>query len=388
MPRFDTLLVLLLTLTGCASAPAARTAAAEEPDEVGKGDPMLSQAEVPHVVVKEAFVSAVTPEDNIDSPAAWRTPEGTTWVFATAKEGKGLVVYDGDTGATLRSIGTKGAGPGEFDRANGVFVQDDPASGSGRGLLFVVERDNHRVQVLALPSLRTLGSFGEAELEKPYGLWVRPAGAAGEYEVFVTDAYMAGEDAAGEEIVPPLARLDHRVRRYRVAVAADGLQARAEGAFGDTTPAGAIRIPESVWGDPEHDRLLISEEDIATGTAIREYGLDGRFRGRTIGLGLFKAQAEGIALWQCPDGSGYWITTDQFKDRSLFHLFDRRTLDHVGAFAGETVGNTDGIWLHQGATTRFPAGAFYAVHDDQAVGAFDWRDVARALKLPETCAAP
>ena len=71
----------------------------------------------------------------------------------------------------------------------------------------------------------------------------------------------------------------------------------------------------------------------------------------------------------------------------MFHLFDRRTLEHVGAFAGETVGNTDGIWLHQDATTRFPAGAFYAVHDDQAVGAFDWRDVAKALKLPETCGA-
>jgi 3-phytase len=387
MPRFDALLVLLLTLAGCASVPAERAAAADEPDEVGKGDPMLSQADVPHVVVKEAFVSALTPEDNIDSPAAWRTPEGKTWVFATAKEGKGLVVYDGDTGATLRSIGTKGAGQGEFDRANGVFVQDDPASGPGRGLLFVVERDNHRVQVLALPSLRSLGSFGEAELEKPYGLWVRPTGVAGEYEVFVTDAYMSGEDAAGEEIVPPLTQLDRRVRRYRVSVATDRLQARAEGAFGDTTPAGAIRIPESVWGDPGHDRLLVSEEDIATGTAIREYGIDGRFRGRTIGLGLFKAQAEGIALWRCADGSGYWITTDQFKDRSLFHLFDRRTLEHVGAFAGETVGNTDGIWLHQDATARFPAGAFYAVHDDQAVGAFDWRDVAKALKLPETCSA-
>src|SRR5688500_14501991 len=133
MPRFDALLVLLLTLAGCASAPAAREAA-EEPDEAGKADPMLSRAGVPHVVVKEAFVSAVTPEDNIDSPAAWRTPEGKTWVFATAKEGKGLVVYDGDTGARLRSVGTKGAGPGEFDRANGVFVQADTASGPGRGL--------------------------------------------------------------------------------------------------------------------------------------------------------------------------------------------------------------------------------------------------------------
>jgi 3-phytase len=188
--------------------------------------------------------------------------------------------------------------------------------------------------------------------------------------------------------VPPLAQLDHRVRRYKVSIQGDNLKVDDGDAFGDTTPEGAIRIPESIWGDPANDRLLISEEDVATGTAVREYSLDGRYRGRSIGLGLFRAQAEGLALWQCADGSGYWIATDQFKDRSLFHLFDRRTLEHVGAFAGNTVGNTDGVWLHQTATTRFPAGVFYAVHDDQAVAAFDWRDVAGALKLPATCPAP
>ncbi len=368
-------LLLLWALAGCAARP---PAPADEPDEAGKGDPMLSAASVPHVVIQEAFVTELTPEDNIDSPAAWHAPDGKTWLFATAKKGKGLVVYDGDSGATLRSVGTRGTAPGEFDRANGVFVQDD--------LLFVVERDNHRVQVLALPSLETLGTFGESELDKPYGLWVRPAGADVAYEVFVTDAYMAGEDADGEEIVPPLAQLDRRIRRYRVTVADGKLRAQSAGAFGDTGEGGAIRIPESIWGDPANGRLLIAEEDIATGTAIRDYALDGSFRGRTVGLGLFKAQAEGIALWQCDDGSGYWIATDQFKDRSLFHVFDRRTLEHVGAFAGKTVGNTDGVWLQQAPTARFPAGVFYAVHDDQAVGAFDWRDVAKALELPETCA--
>jgi 3-phytase len=63
------------------------------------------------------------------------------------------------------------------------------------------------------------------------------------------------------------------------------------------------------------------------------------------------------------------------------------TLHHLGAFAGETVANTDGIWLHQAGTRRFPQGVFYAVHDDQGVGAFDWREVAAALKLRATCDA-
>ena len=372
-------LALVLALAGCATTPSTATRTDAEPDEIAKGDPMLAEAGVQHVVVAEAFLTAATPKNNIDSPAAWRAPDGKTWLFATAKEGDGLVVYDGDSGATLRSVGRKGKAPGEFDRANGVFVQDD--------LLFVVERDNHRVQVLALPSLRTLGSFGEADLDQPYGLWLRPSGAAGTYEVLVTDAYMAGEDANGDDIVPPLAQLDHRVRRYKVAVEGDAMKVEGDGTFGDTSAEGAIRIPESIWGDPANDRLLISEEDVPTGTAVREYSLQGNYRSRTVGLGLFKAQAEGIALWQCHDGSGYWIATDQFKDRSLFHVFDRRTLEHVGAFSGNTVGNTDGIWLRQAPTARFPDGVFYAVHDDQAVGAFDWRDIARALTLRETCPA-
>ena len=390
MRRPSTVLFLSLclpVLAGCASTPPAATPApAEEPDEAGKGDPMLADAGVPHAVVKEAFLTAATPEDNIDSPAAWTAPDGKVWLIASAKEGAGLVVYDGDSGATLRSVGRKGKAPGEFDRANGVFVQElSAATADGtRALLFVVERDNHRVQVLALPSLRTLGSFGEDQLEQPYGIWVRPLEDGG-YQAFVTDAYMAGEDAQGEDVVPPLAQLDRRVRRYRVALEGGALEASAQGAFGDTTADGAIRVPESVWGDPAHGRLLVAEEDVPTGTAVREYDIEGRFKGRTVGLGLFKAQAEGLALWQCPDGSGYWIATDQFKDRSVFHLFDRRTLTHVGAFAGETVGNTDGVWLRQSASARFPAGVFYAVHDDQAVGAFDWRDVAKALKLPATC---
>lgn len=350
--------------------------ASSEPDEFEDHEPMLADAGLAHATVAEAFTTRPTPDDNIDSPATWAAPDGRIWLFATAKEGKGLVLYDGDTGETLRSIGSEGPAPGQFSRPNGVAVIDD--------LLFVVERDNRRVQVLDLPSLETLATFGESELEKPYGLWLRKH-EGGLIEVLVTDAYMAGEDARGEDIVPPLAALDERVRRYLVTVSDDGLQAEAAGHFGDTGPEGAIRIPESLWGDVRNDRLLVSEEDIVSGTALREYSLAGEFKGRTLGAGLFRAQAEGVTLWACEDGSGYWLATDQFKDRSLFHVFDRQSLEHRGAFAGELTANTDGVWLHQAATARFPAGVFYAVHDDMAVSAFDWRSVARALDLPEAC---
>ena len=366
------LALLPLLLAACASTPD------REPDEVDGADPLLSESGEPHASIAETFVTALTPKDNIDSPASWRAPDGKTWLFATAKEGKGLVLYDGDTGATLRGVGTEGSEPGQFKRPNGIAVSGD--------LLFVVERDNRRVQVLALPSLATMATFGEAELQKPYGLFVREH-VSGDREVLVTDAYMVGEDAKGDEIPPPLAELDRRVQRYLVRSDGATVTAVNAGAFGDTTAAGAIRVPESLWGDVANDRLLISEEDVATGTAYREYTLAGEFRGSTIGLGRFKAQAEGVALWSCPDGSGYWLTTDQFKDLSLFHVFDRKTMQHLGAFAGKTVANTDGVWLQQAATTRFPQGVFYAVHDDMGVGAFDWRDIAAALKLRVSCDA-
>ena len=369
MPPRQGLLILLLLLAGCAAPAVTR-----EPDENDE-DPRLEHADVPHVVVEEAFVSKSSVADNIDSPASWHGPAGEHWVLATAKEGDRLMVYDGETGTLLATHGERGDRDGQFRRANGIFVIDD--------LAFVVERDNRRVQVLRLPAFRSLGSFAQGDLVQPYGLWVRTLDD--EYDVLVSDAYMAGVDAAGDDIAPPLSQLDRRVRRYRVAVAGDAVQAQLIQSIGDTTQEGAIRIPESLWGDAAHDRLLIAEEDAALGTAVREYDMQGKYRGRTVGLGLFKAQAEGIALWSCPDGSGYWLMTDQFEDRSLFHVFDRKTLSHLGAFAGAKVANTDGVWLEQRGSTRFPDGVFYAVHDDQALGAFDWRAVARALGIRSSC---
>lgn len=349
---------------------------AREPDERVDTMPRFATAGVEHVVVAEAFLTASSLADNVDSPAAWRAPDGRTWLFATAKEGGGLLLYDGDSGQTLRRIGREGEAAGEFRRPNGISVVGD--------LLFVVERDNRRVQVLSLPQLQTLAMVGSELLQQPYGLWVRTL-AADAWELTVTDAYMAGKRANGFDIPPPLPDLDRRMQRWKLSMRDGGLTVTHVGAFGDTSAGGAIRIPESIWGDVAHDRLLIAEEDTATGTAVREYDLAGNYRGRTLGLGSFQAQAEGIALWQCADGSGYWIATDQFPDRSLFHVYDRASLRHLGAFAGTTVANTDGVWLQQSATTRFPNGVFYAVHDDQGVGAFDWRDIARALALRTDC---
>src|SRR5690606_29699379 len=182
----------------------------------------------------------------IDSVASWTAPDGQILLLATAKSTHRLVVYDGDTGEFVRHVGERGAGEGQFDRPNGIAVVDD--------LAFVVERDNRRVQVLRLPGMETVAMFGAEVLELPYGLWVRKVDAG--YEVYVTDAWMAGEDAEGEDILPPLDQLDRRVHRF--GLDADGWSARHLGAFGDVSPEGALRVVESLWGDPAHDRLMIA----------------------------------------------------------------------------------------------------------------------------------
>lgn len=366
-------LLALLVLAACQPDAPSSGAADREPDQYDGDDILLRDHDVPHVVVGEAFVTVATPEDNIDSPASW-LQDGRLMLVATAKESDRLVVYDGRTGERLREVGGPGDGPGQLRRPNGVATVDDRYA-------FVVERDNRRVQMFALPGFEPLLGFGADELVQPYGLWVRRAGEG--YEVLVSDAYMAGEDAAGEDVVPPLEQLGRRFRRFIVVPAGDGWRARATGAFGDTSAAGAIRVPESLFGDPDNDRLLVAEEDVPTGTRLREYDLQGRYRGRDVGASQYRAQAEGIALLRCADGSGWWVGSDQFADRTVFHLFDRRSLAHAGSFAGEVTGLTDGIWLDERGDARFPQGVLYASHLDQAVAAFDWRDIAAALSLPE-----
>jgi 3-phytase len=358
--RLGVALALPVLLAACTSAPPPK------PQDDPAGDGLAATA------VEEAFVTALSPVDNIDSIATWTTPEGATWLIATAKDSGRLIVFDGDVGTQLRTVGAPGAAPGQFARPNGIAVFGD--------LVFVVERDNHRVQVLELPGFTPLATFGEAELLKPYGLWLHEI-APLELEVLVTDSYQTADDS-----VPPLSQLDRRVKRFAVQLDDGGVQARLVQAFGDTSEAGAVRWIESIVGDPQNDRLLIPEEYIAEEPGeIRLYDSAGHYLGKDLGSGLFGGQPEGVALYDCADGSGYWIATDQQMHSNRFHVFDRVTLEHLGSFHGNTVQFTDGVALHPFPSARFPAGVFYAVHHDQGVVAFDWRDVAEALNLRAGC---
>ena len=174
IPRSPASLLALL-LVACVSQAAAPPA--PDPSTPAHPSPAVLQ-------VAESFVSAETPAEELDSAASWTAPDGRTWLIVSGKSTHRLNVYDGDSGERLREVGGEGAAPGQFNRPNGVAVAGDR--------LFVVERDNRRVQVLSLPDFRPIGSFGEKQLRSPYGLWINQT-EPGELEVYVTDSFMHGK---------------------------------------------------------------------------------------------------------------------------------------------------------------------------------------------------
>ncbi|TAA12216.1 phytase [Pseudoxanthomonas winnipegensis] len=362
MNRAPLLLLAGLLLAGCTSLP--RPAPGPTPETVLK-------APAPDAVVSEAWISEPLPQAELDSLAVWPTEDGGAWVIVTAKASNQLIVFDADSGKRLRTVGGPGAGPGQFGRPNGIAVWGDT--------VFVAERDNHRVQALSLPDFKTRGFIGTDTLKVPYGLWLRET-APDLLELLVTDSFMA-DFRTGQ--LPPREQMDQRVRRFEVDLQPDGgLQVRAAGSFGDTGQAGMLRMVESIAGDPAHDRLLIADEDRRVGSTFRDYTLEGRFRGAS--LPVFLADAEGIALWDCDLDDGWWIAADQLTP-TLFRVYRRDTLAPVGTFTGKVVAQTDGEALYAAGTTRFPDGALFVQHDNQAIAAFDLRDIGRALRLRGSC---
>jgi 3-phytase len=322
-------------------------------------------------VVRETYLTPFDSADNVDGPAIYHGRDGAHWLLATAKTTNVVIVYDAVTGAVIRRVGATGTGAGQMKRPNGIIVLDD-------SIALVVERDNARVQGFRLPSFEPIGTFGEKLLKLPYGV-TSYAEAPGTYVVYVTDNY-----ETPDEQVPPDRELGARIKQFRVRMSGGKLRAEHLRSFGDTAGPGVIRVAESVVADRAQKHLVIAEET-ETDSYLKVYDLDGKFTGRVFGRGRFPQQAEGIALYTCGDSAGYWITTDQGDTVNTFHVFDRASFEHVGAFSGAATRRTDGVALTQRAFGPFTAGAFFGSHLDGGVGALSWTDVAQTLKLRDDC---
>lgn len=358
-------LTACLLLDACALTHRMHRHVAKDATTIAQTLPPLATRDVP-----VAFVGEPQSSHDLDSITSWLAQDGTTWVIATASKSDQLVVFDGDSGKRLRTIGASGTGPGQFRAPSGIVAYAD--------LVFVVERDNHRVQVLQLPDFKPLGSFGGEQLRSPLALWLHET-APEEYEVLVTD------NGPATQQIPPLPQLGQRIKRYRVRTDDGTLHADYVGAFGDTTAAGALRSAEAIAGDDDNGRLAIAEGRHDVGSRLRVYGMGGRYTGTDIGTGQYRARAAGVALFACADGSGYWIGADRDPRRSAFLVFDRKSLAYLGAFAGKDVADTAGIALQPASSKRFPDGALYAVSNGDAIAAFDWGEIAQALALNRDC---
>lgn len=364
--------LLLFSLSLCLLA--ACVPAGEPPEESATTDEPEAHDTSAYPVLSEAFHTERDENDNVDSPAVWHGPDGQHWLLATAKEGHSINVYDATNGDFIRKFGQEGEGPGTFKRPNGIWVIDD--------LLLVVERDNARVQVLRLPDFSVVGMMTHEDLRYPYGLSVHQGEAEQQYEVFVTDNFNPALEG-----YPPEEELDERIHHYRFSYqsGSDDFSYETVALFGDISGAGVLHKVESLHADTRYDRLLIADEAFSQRN-VKIYDLAGNFTGEHLPDTYFSSEPEGIALYACEDGSGYWIAADQHKtDENKYEVFDRESLEHLGGFKAAITRNTDGIWLTQRSFGDFERGAFYPVHDDGSITAISWGAIADALGLERDC---
>ncbi|MEO1022579.1 MAG: phytase precursor [Bacteroidota bacterium] len=323
--------------------------------------------QLPEVMVEETYFTVRDTLNNVDTPAIWHQSETQTWLLATAKETDKVLAYDASTGSALSAFAESGSGSGQLARPNSIAVLND--------LAFVVERDNHRVQVFRLPEFTPIGDIGSDVLRRPYGLtlFLRD----NQFVLYVTDNY-----ETPDEQIPPSDELGKRVHRFNIMVSESGIQTIDHQYFGATSGPGVLYKVESLYADTAYNRLLIADE-WEREISLKVYDLDGNFTGTVVGKDIFESEPEGIALYSCDGKPGYWIATDQSFEKNVFIVFDQETLTPLGSFIAKNTQNTDGIALTQQAFEGFPNGAFFAVHNDGNISATSWDVIADALSLKQ-----
>jgi 3-phytase len=338
------------------------------------GSPAVAAAPAGEIAtVAEAARTPDFPGADVDSAAVWRDGKGGAWLLITAKEGNCVYVCDAITGKRIKVVGATGDGPGQMRRPNGIAVVGD--------WMFVVERDNRRVQVFSLPACESLLTFGQEDLRKPYGI-AAFAPEKGRVELYITDDYDVRPDPASD-LTGALPQLGERVRRYRL-IAREGqpLQARLVGTFGETTdPAGALGKVETILADPANERLYICDE---LTKSAKIYNLAGEFLKASVGDGAIIDDPEGLAIDTSPGlpGGGVLVMTDQGPEQTRWRIFALDGLRLLGSVTGDpNLANTDGVALTVGDLGPLRGGALYACHDDLRFQCYAWADVLAAVGI-------
>lgn len=305
--------------------------------------------------ITESFVG------DIDSPVFWDAVGRDPQVLITAKRGNDVLFVDAQSGQLASRRGMAGSESGQLQRPNGIAVTGDVA--------WIVERDNRRVQLFSLPDMESLGAFGQEVFRKPYGISVIGSDVeAGAYRVYVTDDYGPTERAVGSE---------GKVKIFDVKLG-KSVTVDSIAAFGHDDADPPLGKVESIMADPKYGRLLVADEDAKL---VQIYSLAGEYMGDSLGSGLIRGDAEGIALYEGENEHGYWIVTDQGHRRNKFLLFARTDLSYVGEFEINGVSNTDGIAVTASEIGAHRDGILFVVNNDAGLSAVSWSDLAGLLDL-------
>lgn len=146
---------------------------------------------------------------------------------------------------------------------------------------------------------------------------------------------------------------------------------------------------ETLLADEAYGVIYVPDENSRKG--VFAYHPDWRSyerMGRTVlGEGVFRADAEGIALYvhRTADGQdsgdGLIIVADQQKKLTDFEFFDRRTWAHLGTLRLSGVSNTDGIASTQQEFPAYPLGLFVAINHDETTVGIGWHTIFEATGL-------
>lgn len=292
----------------------------------------------------------------LDTPAVWVAPDPQqSLLLVTDKTQDWVEIHSATAKMYLGRLGGPGSGPGRLSRPNAVTVAYAvPTTAGPRDVMFVVERDNHRVSAFYLPYGLSLGSIGDAVLQEPMGIAVHWDGA--QPQIWVTDIGTQPQRVVVFDVVPSPTGLT-------------GVQRL-------TFNAPASSILESIAVDAANNRVILCDEDSFD---VMVFDMQGTFLQR-FGTGRFTDDPEGIAIYDTGNGSGYLMVTDQVASPTTWEVFDRQSLGWLVQWNGPTQG-TDGIALVQKPLPNFPQGSFFAVHRDSTVHAYDWRDIAASTGM-------
>jgi hypothetical protein len=283
---------------------------------------------------------------DVDSIAFWEAPNpADTLMFVTGKSNDVVEVWK-------HPFANSQLAPISFPaNVNGVAVDQE----SDR--LYVSDRI---VSVLSIPSLQSVGTFGQGIIGVGENNLAILKHANGQTWIYVSD--------------------DHNVHRFNAATW------QHLGSF-----APSVSSLETLEADDFYQMILVTEEQGPEGNpGVYAYHPDGtpferNGTNRFGNNGEFDSDEEGMLRYTFPahgeadDGTGFIVVADQRSDVTDFEFFDRETWGHLGTFRLQGVSNTDGIASTQRALPGYPLGVFAAIDDDTSAAIIGWDAVFAAI---------